>query len=332
MWDDGASVRGARFTPSGTLLDAGPGFVIGSGDTPSADFDGTSFVAAYRQLTSAGYQMFANRISPAGTLVDTTPIVLSATPFPKYYSRSTQGPAVAFDGTDSLVVWPSDIFTVQAAWLTPAGAVLSQGTLLTSKTSVIYTPTVAGQGDGDHTLLAYVFGDPAPGVEALRIEANLITARALGHACATDAECKTGNCENGVCAAAATGTGGSGTGGSGATTTGSGGSSTGTSGTTTSSTGTSGTTTTTSSTGTSSSASGSTSGASGAGTSSGSGSGVGGASGVGSGGSSSGTSSPEANGGCGCRTAGADAPAREAALLPLLFGGLLARRRRARRR
>jgi len=105
VWFDDRSndIYAARVTRDGTVLDPN-GFIVSSGRHtqcyPAAAFDGTDFLVVWedwRSDTSA--DVYGARVSPSGTVLDPDGIAISAL---RYWET---GPAVAFDGTNVLVVW-----------------------------------------------------------------------------------------------------------------------------------------------------------------------------------------------------------------------------------
>ena len=126
----GYDIYGARVTPGGVVLDQfGIGISTAMGDQagPAIAFDGTNYFVAWmddRLGTQTGYEIYGARVSPAGVVLDPNGIFISA-PLSPY--GAILSPALAFDGTNYLVVWrddrsqPSDIY---GARVSPAGVVL----------------------------------------------------------------------------------------------------------------------------------------------------------------------------------------------------------------
>jgi hypothetical protein len=97
-------LHGVLFKPDGTT--AGGAFAIATDNSthlyPAVAFDGTNFLVTWQQLATSGAtvgSIYAVRVSPAGVVVDPTPILI-ANPATGAFS-----PSVAFDGTNYLVVW-----------------------------------------------------------------------------------------------------------------------------------------------------------------------------------------------------------------------------------
>jgi hypothetical protein len=106
VWLDGrsqdAAVYAARVTPSGTVLD-GSGIAVSPSPgryraDPAVDFDGTNFLVVWSQAEGTEQVIRGARVSPAGAVLDPAGIPIAA-------GESRETPALAFDGTNHLVVW-----------------------------------------------------------------------------------------------------------------------------------------------------------------------------------------------------------------------------------
>jgi hypothetical protein len=103
--DPYSSVTAVRVSPDGIVLDPYPFNVSGAGASqPAMAFDGVDFVVTWLQEAefcgcgTGYYVILAARVSPTGQVTSSnTPIAQDLS----YYS----GPAIASDGTNSLVVW-----------------------------------------------------------------------------------------------------------------------------------------------------------------------------------------------------------------------------------
>ncbi len=139
--------RARRVGAGGVLLDRAP---IDLGFTaPAADFDGTNFFVTGPGATTPCSLARALRVSPAGDVVDFEPFVVPcATDVPNGIHR-----AVAFDGTNHLVVWDSDpvgfptLGTIYATRMSATGAVLDARPFrLPSGASGQHNPTAVYDG------------------------------------------------------------------------------------------------------------------------------------------------------------------------------------------
>ncbi|MCX6841759.1 MAG: T9SS type A sorting domain-containing protein [candidate division WOR-3 bacterium] len=97
-------IYGARVSQSGSVLDAG-GILVSTNtptsyeDIPSVAFDGSNYLVIWTEYRNANRDIYGARVSPTGTILDPYGIIVTG-------SVNTQtGPAVAFDGTNYLVVW-----------------------------------------------------------------------------------------------------------------------------------------------------------------------------------------------------------------------------------
>jgi hypothetical protein len=107
VWQDnrgtGFDLYGVRVSASGTVLDAS-GLVISSAighqRNPAVAFDGTNYLAVWEDTRNGpSPDIFAARVSPAGAVLDASGLPLCQRFSPQEH------PAVAFDGSNYLVVW-----------------------------------------------------------------------------------------------------------------------------------------------------------------------------------------------------------------------------------
>jgi hypothetical protein len=137
VWDDNrygySDICGARVSLSGAALDPA-GFLISSNTStsnqtyPAVAFDGTDYMVVWQDARNSGtgLDIYGARVSKTGAVLDGSGIAISAATANQYY------PAVAFGGTNYLVVWHdyrnSATYTdVYGARVTTAGGVLDQG-------------------------------------------------------------------------------------------------------------------------------------------------------------------------------------------------------------
>ena len=111
VWQDewsgtSADVYGARVSSAGAVLDP-LGIPISTAHylegSPSAAFDGTNYLVVWEDSPSET-AIYGARVSPEGTVLDPTAIVISA------HSNDLAAPTVAFDGTNYLVAWQAKHF------------------------------------------------------------------------------------------------------------------------------------------------------------------------------------------------------------------------------
>jgi hypothetical protein len=149
----GGRILARRFSPSGAGLDPTSGIVVSSlGSSswstplraPAVAFDGTNYFVVWQDLGSGNQDLKANRLTPAGVVLDGNGFPIATAP------ASETTPAVAFNGTDHLVVWRGqtgsdvDLFATRVS---PAGAVLDAPPLtISSAPDSQWAPTVASDG------------------------------------------------------------------------------------------------------------------------------------------------------------------------------------------
>jgi MYXO-CTERM domain-containing protein len=161
VWDDFVSangdgtVRAARVTPGGAVLDPAPGASIGS--TPEAQlqpaiaFAGAGWLAAWtdRRLVNSAVanqgDVFAARLAPDFSSFDGSGFLVSAA------ANDQTNPAIAYNGAIYLAVWedarPGSFTELYATRLSPAGDALDpQGILVSSRPQTKHTPAVASDG------------------------------------------------------------------------------------------------------------------------------------------------------------------------------------------
>jgi large repetitive protein len=130
VWSDSGSsgaynICGARVTSDGTVLDS-TGFVVSSSTLnpyrPAVAFDGTNFLVVWETYPNDGSSdIYGARVAPSGEVLDTAGIAISTADWYQVFA------AVAFDGTNYLVVWENstdDSCNVRGARVSPAGVVL----------------------------------------------------------------------------------------------------------------------------------------------------------------------------------------------------------------
>ena len=116
----------ARVLPNGTVLDV-DGFSVHSDSAYQAgsnvNFDGTNFFVAWSSYVGGEFSLNGARVSSAGIVIDSTPIIISQG------SSSKFGPGLAFDGTNYMLLWDDSRlnppeYDQWAARVTPQGVLL----------------------------------------------------------------------------------------------------------------------------------------------------------------------------------------------------------------
>ncbi len=169
--DSSSGVYATRVSPQGAVLDPSGIAVSTAGSEqkyPAVAFDGTNFLAVWVDNRDSGYDVFAARVTPQGTVLDPTGIAVSTA------SGTQSSPAVAFDGVNSFVTWsdrrsdPSgDIY---AARVTPQGTVLDPtGFAVSADTGSQSSPTVAFDGTNSLVTWTDCRSDPAGDIYAARV-------------------------------------------------------------------------------------------------------------------------------------------------------------------
>ena len=137
VWEDGRNpvthIYGSRASPQGTVLDSTPIAISNAGYYqmyPAVGFDGTSFLVVWSDTRSGYSDIYGARVTRDGAVLDTAGFVITAE------SSSQLMPAIAFDGTNFLVVWDDtregqeDIYgarvSPQGRVLDPSGIVISR--------------------------------------------------------------------------------------------------------------------------------------------------------------------------------------------------------------
>jgi len=159
-WETGdeynLDIRGARVTSSGHTLDSVPISITSAGGhqvLPAASCDGENFLVAWSdKRRSRGYEIYCARVSPSGEMLDPGGIGVTWEPYDQI------DPAVAFDGTNFIVVWSdgrsgSD-FDLYASRVTSSGEVLDRdGFPVSTRGGNQQLPSVAS--DGSSSLVAW---------------------------------------------------------------------------------------------------------------------------------------------------------------------------------
>jgi len=141
-------IYGARVDEDGSLLDPAGILIAHCGnDDPYPDiaFDGTNYLVVWHYKETTGpYDIYGARVSKQGILLDAEPFIISDA------TSHQQSPAVAFDGTNYLVVWydsRSGMMDIYCTRVAPNGNVLNPaGIAISIASNSQYFPDVSFDG------------------------------------------------------------------------------------------------------------------------------------------------------------------------------------------
>ncbi|HVG63768.1 MAG TPA: Ig-like domain-containing protein [Hyalangium sp.] len=169
--DRTADIIGARVDTSTALTVLDPsGFTVSlspnSETSPAVAFDGTNYLVVWQDNRGSGFDLYGVRVSGSGTVLDPAGFPISAA------SGNQRNPAVAFDGTNYLIVWEDtrsslvgDIF---GARVSPSGTVLdADGLQISLRFSAQAHPAVAF--DGTNYLVVWEDGSAARDIYGTRV-------------------------------------------------------------------------------------------------------------------------------------------------------------------
>ncbi len=200
-WTAEDSIRAARVSPSGTVLDPAS-IVVRSGATPGslwpprvASSGGESLIVWSEGPSSSSSDVYGARLSRSGARLD--PVA-----FPVVSTKGLSG--LEFDGTNYLALWTdvsngSDVYSTRVA---PTGAVLDPtGDALAADPILEETGPALTAGAGGQCLLVYQRFDSDPAVQTTRVRGRIVylDASPTGMTCGADGECASGHCVDGVC-------------------------------------------------------------------------------------------------------------------------------------
>jgi len=127
-----SDIYGTRVTSGGTVLDPG-GIAVSHAANgqygPALGFDGANYLVAWEDgRSSVWHDIYGARVTPGGTVLDPNGFVISRA------SKDQFAPALGFDGANFLVVWEdyrsSNNPDIYGAWVSPAGVVTDEGSVL----------------------------------------------------------------------------------------------------------------------------------------------------------------------------------------------------------
>jgi hypothetical protein len=152
VWEDGRlrerDVRGARVRDDGVVLDM-PGILISGAPweqvAPAVTSDGTDFLVAWQDFRNSDYDIYCARVSWTGLMLDTAGVAVCTT------SRTEVTPAVAYNGSDYLVVWDCQdigIRDICGARVNGEGIVLDpDGVIVSAPSGAAGQPAASSDGD-----------------------------------------------------------------------------------------------------------------------------------------------------------------------------------------
>ena len=184
VWTDsrGADrdIYGARVSQSGEVLDeAGIAISIADGNQwyPSVSFDGTNYFVVWQDERNFGCtnnDIYGARVSQSGQVLDPEGIAISTG------VNAQSWPAVAFDGTNYLVVWEERIgfyYDIYGVQVSQSGEVLDTAIVISDATQDQWYPAIGFDGTNclvvwqdyrNSTYYADKIGDRRPGEQETR--------------------------------------------------------------------------------------------------------------------------------------------------------------------
>jgi hypothetical protein len=153
LWQSQADLHGARISPHGVVLDP-DGFIVSAAPATqqhaAVASDGSDFLVVWADSRNLDCDIFAARVTGAGTVLDTSGIEICSA------SGAQDYPAVEYDGTNFLVVWQDERNGEQdiyGARLTTDGSILDTFSVVTQQGDQL--DPVLARGSGGRMLLAY---------------------------------------------------------------------------------------------------------------------------------------------------------------------------------
>jgi hypothetical protein len=172
VWAD-PDVWAARVDVNGNVLDTAGVLICnapGSQAEPAVAFDGTNWLVTWQDIRSAAYyDIYAARVSPAGTVLDPGGFVVSGAQYSQF------NPAVTWTGTSFIVTWQDyrDIkFDIYASRVSSSGAVLDPDGIVVARQAMYQRFPAAATGFGQ-TLVLWERWDSAgcSGIWGARLDA-----------------------------------------------------------------------------------------------------------------------------------------------------------------
>jgi hypothetical protein len=158
VWEDGRfrerDVCGARVDHDGVVLDTAGILISGppwEQCAPAVGSDGTDFLVAWQDFRNSSYDIYCARVSWTGLVLDTAGVAVCTT------SGARVTPAVAYNGTDYLVLWEYQdvgIREIHGARVNRQGIVLDPAGFIVSATAGVGEQPAAAS-DGDNFLVVW---------------------------------------------------------------------------------------------------------------------------------------------------------------------------------
>jgi hypothetical protein len=152
VWEEGRfrerDVCGARVDHDGVVADTAGILISGSPweqCAPAVESDGTDFLVAWQDWRNSSYDIYCARVSHTGTVLDTAGVAVCTA------SGNQVTPAVAYNGTDYLVLWQYQgvgIRDIYGARVSRQGVVLEpDGFMVSAAAGTEEQPAAASDGD-----------------------------------------------------------------------------------------------------------------------------------------------------------------------------------------
>lgn len=127
VWEEPCITYGARISTAGQMLDTAGIFICGGCD-PKVAFDGTNYLVVCSEKSGTMYDLYGAIVTQTGTLLNKTTIYQSV--FEEEIYSTPYYPNVAFDGTNYLVVWTNDFYSISGTRVSKTGTVLDAPILI----------------------------------------------------------------------------------------------------------------------------------------------------------------------------------------------------------
>jgi MYXO-CTERM domain-containing protein len=161
------SVRVTRVSPSGTVLDPEGIVVHSEHGTTDIAFGGGVYFVVWTQLVSPNSRIFAKRVAPDGTVLDATPLLLSAGG-----TESAIQPSVAYGGGRFLTMWIHGTLSARRQYVrrvSVAGVIEDPAPVVVVPTPATNVSWTAVASDGSDFLALTTHSS---GIEARRIRGD----------------------------------------------------------------------------------------------------------------------------------------------------------------